>query len=879
MAQLFATLTCYSMELTPPSSSHWANSLEQKSLSARMASKARLPAAAQPLLARAWKLQQVLQSHKLCWLVAAAGYGKTQLMAEYARAQSQQQAVLWMSLDRDDGSADKFLRHFLELAERQLPGIATDALAHWHLTQQRGEVDTGGVLLLWIQEAASFEKPLLLCLDDVHALQDEHAWRVLSLIIEQLPDNIQMLLTTRYLPASHGRLHLSADIAWLNETQLAFSDEETRRWLQAADVPAVERWATELADALLGWPAALRIWLNQRPAHQPPLSPSHIARPFDDYLQGEVLQGVAPSLLQFLCKLAVFEQFNEALLLACLEQPDDHALLHQALASNLFISAQTSHPGWFRLHPLVAQRLSQRLPLQQRLQLHQRAFAYLSQHQEPVAALQHARAAGLTHEVADWVELEAEAILANLDIAGLLAWFEQAGPELIEASPRSMQMAAWAWLLTQQQEHAAPLLQKLQHSDLPAAELYALQGYSARLQGQLVKAQQLCEQALQQLSAQRYSLRILMSSTLAHLSLSRNDPDGARLWNRYAQDVARQHRATAMEALVQYDYARIELNRGNINRAHQIIEQALVLLQDSREPVAPLPRGRLLLYRAFLLWLHGRIEDDGQVLELLQQGMADASRAHDTAVCYGFAVHAMRATAQGESDRALDWLDQAERLMQSWRVAQPSYDWLLLVKANVWISQHKLQRAQGCIDEICRGQLCHELPSPEVFPMLPGLAAVTQARLYLIAQDYDACLAQAESWLQHSRGSLMNQVMQLVRAGALQSRQHPDSHLIQSRIQQLLERQGIQMDISVWLPTGNAAISYNEEMPDSVAQLSARELDVLRKMAQGYSNQEIADQLFISLHTVKTHARKINVKLGAKSRTQAIHRAKEMLLL
>jgi LuxR family maltose regulon positive regulatory protein len=50
-------------------------------------------------------------------------------------------------------------------------------------------------------------------------------------------------------------------------------------------------------------------------------------------------------------------------------------------------------------------------------------------------------------------------------------------------------------------------------------------------------------------------------------------------------------------------------------------------------------------------------------------------------------------------------------------------------------------------------------------------------------------------------------------------------------------------------------------------------------MAMGFSNQEIADQLYISLHTVKTHARKINVKLGAKSRTQAIHRAKELMLL
>ena len=63
------------------------------------------------------------------------------------------------------------------------------------------------------------------------------------------------------------------------------------------------------------------------------------------------------------------------------------------------------------------------------------------------------------------------------------------------------------------------------------------------------------------------------------------------------------------------------------------------------------------------------------------------------------------------------------------------------------------------------------------------------------------------------------------------------------------------------------------------ARLSDRELEVLTLICQEYTSKEIADQLFISLHTVKTHARKINVKLGAKSRTQALHRAKELLLI
>jgi ATP/maltotriose-dependent transcriptional regulator MalT len=61
--------------------------------------------------------------------------------------------------------------------------------------------------------------------------------------------------------------------------------------------------------------------------------------------------------------------------------------------------------------------------------------------------------------------------------------------------------------------------------------------------------------------------------------------------------------------------------------------------------------------------------------------------------------------------------------------------------------------------------------------------------------------------------------------------------------------------------------------------LSKRELIVLGLIAKGHSNQQIADALFISLHTVKSHARRINTKLGVERRTQAVALAKEQGLI
>lgn len=71
-----------------------------------------------------------------------------------------------------------------------------------------------------------------------------------------------------------------------------------------------------------------------------------------------------------------------------------------------------------------------------------------------------------------------------------------------------------------------------------------------------------------------------------------------------------------------------------------------------------------------------------------------------------------------------------------------------------------------------------------------------------------------------------------------------------------------------------------EVLPVSLAEpISEREQGVLELIAKGLSNQAIADQLHISLHTVKTHARRINAKLDVRSRTQAIVRARELGLL
>ncbi|MEQ8424819.1 MAG: LuxR C-terminal-related transcriptional regulator [Cyclobacteriaceae bacterium] len=72
--------------------------------------------------------------------------------------------------------------------------------------------------------------------------------------------------------------------------------------------------------------------------------------------------------------------------------------------------------------------------------------------------------------------------------------------------------------------------------------------------------------------------------------------------------------------------------------------------------------------------------------------------------------------------------------------------------------------------------------------------------------------------------------------------------------------------------------TFNEKEQQQLG-ISARELEVLELMAQGLANQEIADKLFVSLNTVKTHSSNIFTKLEVSRRTQAIQKARELHLI
>jgi len=269
-----------------------------------------------------------------------------------------------------------------------------------------------------------------------------------------------------------------------------------------------------------------------------------------------------------------------------------------------------------------------------------------------------------------------------------------------------------------------------------------------------------------------------------------------------------------------------------------------------------------------------------------QQGLDDCLRSFDKRVLYGFLGQAQLAADQGDYPQAFMHLRDAERLMQQRQIPDTVYRGVLLqVSSEFWLQQGRPELAREALSRVLRhyrGPCARQAPPAtlELIPRIECLLILAEHRLHQAQQPLErlqALLARAHAsrMVVLEAGLLLAMVEVASRTSDRQSaRQYFDSG------RELASRFGLQKVLANFdkdcpdnIPTLQA-INQLSEAEDKDDSLSIRESQVLELIASGDSNQQIADKLFISLHTVKTHVRRIHVKLGVERRTHAVARAR-----
>jgi LuxR family maltose regulon positive regulatory protein len=438
------------------------------------------------------------------------------------------------------------------------------------------------------------------------------------------------------------------------------------------------------------------------------------------------------------------------------------------------------------------------------------------------------------------------------------------------------------------------------------AQWLALSGIIARGRGNRELTLRYCTEALDSLPCKRYGQRLMCLSTLSNLAIADGDLWRARGLNRDSLELAQRVGNPLFEALAHYDRARVLQARGEILRSLDEVRQGLQRLHGLSPQRLYAVRARLTLYEGFLLAL--RLQPQAARVRL-QAGLSEARACRDISVLIGHCVIARLEGSSGEFAKAFAELAEAERLMHIWDVPPIYYlAMITLVKCELWLAQGRTDLAEAWLTRL--GQTYngeHPAAPPEFHPQLPlhielqqALLEVIQAQPMLAEGRLNALLEQGQksgrqllsamaltqkvslllgSGREPEARKALAQALDAAAGGVLQPfdgllTEHPD--WLRGQLQ-ICAASTVSQDLAEKLPT--VAARQAMEPAAATEQLSTRELAVLRLIAQGCSNQEISDQLFISLHTVKTHASHINSKLGVERRTQAVARAKELGVL
>jgi LuxR family transcriptional regulator, maltose regulon positive regulatory protein len=861
---------------------------------------------------------------RLLLVSAPAGFGKSSLAVEFCQSLPAHWQSLWLGLSPRDNDPGRFLERLLEGLQHYFPALGAQSLGLLKMRQRHQPFAFEEWLDGLLDELAvhlSTRAPLLLVLDDYHLAQGPVLDRCLQFFLNHLPDGLLVLVTSRQRPDWHlARLRLSRHLLELHEQDLRLTHAESQALLDRHSSSLSGEALDNLIRRSEGWVAGLRFWLlaaseagNEDALPQSLHGGEGLIR---DYLLEEVIDCLPPEVQAFLFDTAPQDRFCSELCDAVREAHDSAEILRYLQAHQVFLVPLDEQGHWYRYHHLFSDLLRTRRASSNVLpaaSLHLRACRWFNAQGLIDEAVEQALRAGHLDVAANLVQnLSEEQLLAEQNVGMLLRWKMDLPDSLLISTPRLIVLYSWALGLACQLDAAEELSAYLSRF-LPApsataqrsmlAQWLALSGIIARGRGDRELTQRYCSEALESLPQRRYGQRLVCLSTLSNLAIADGDLWRARGLNRESLELAQRVGNPLFEALAHYDRARVLQARGEILRALDEVRQGLQRLHGLAPQRLYAVRARLSLYEGYLLLM--RNQPDAGIAHL-RAGLAEARACRDISVLIGHCVIASFEGRRNDFSKAFAELAEAERLMHIWDVPPIYYlAMITLIKCELWLAQGRTDLADAWLTRL--GQTYngeHAAAAPEFHPHLPQHIGLQQAALDAIRHQPDAALQRLDELAQHAHSCgrqmialmafaqqtqlllecgqeakarpVLSRALEAGAGGALQ----PFQRLLENHPDWMREQLGkdphglLNQSLLALLPT----VAEVHASP-SHESLSARELAVLQLIAQGCSNQEISNRLFISLHTVKTHASHINSKLGVERRTQAVARAQELRLI
>nr|MBA3852087.1 tetratricopeptide repeat protein [Chloroflexota bacterium] len=723
----------------------------------------------------------------------------------------------------------------------------------------------------------------------------------------------------------------AADLRFAPDEAAAFLNEVMGLGLSAADVAALER-RTE------GWIVGLQLAaLSMQGREDAPGFVRAFAgdeRYVVDYLVEEVLQRQPPHVRSFLLQTSILDRLSGPLCDAVTGRDDGNELLATLERGNLFVVPLDTKRHWFRYHHLFADALRvhaaeehpDRIPI-----LHWRASEWCERHGQPSEAVGHALAGKDFGRAAGLVELAGRAMLTGRQDAALLGWLQALPDELVRTRPVLSTYYALA-LIAADPEAAEDRVRDAER----LLDMTAQAG--ARPKGAAVEMVVDDEEGFRSLPGTIAIVRAYRAGALgdapgivhhARRALQLL-PEGDDLWRGAAGgllglahwtsgDLEAAYRAFAdawaslrmtgdsiQEVSGAFMLADIRTAQGRLGEAARLYEQALQRTGGQGGPTPPLAAD-LYVGLGELRCEQGDLEGASRYLQRSKELSEHGGIAEHRHRWY--AAMARIKEARADLDGALDLFDEAERLQI--RSPAPDVRPIAALKTRVWVRQGKLAEALGwarerglLVDEdlsylrefehitLARVLIARHKRHQEEGPLRDAIALLERLGNAAEAGERTGSLIEIltlQALAHEAQGDVPRALAPLERALTLaQPERYVRTFVDEGQTMRTLLRHAA---------AGGIASSYTQRLlaafdgsaqpvstaaqaaPGLAEPLTGREVEILRLIATGMRNQEIADHLFISLSTVKRHIANAYRKLDVSHRTQAVARANELNLL
>ncbi|WP_434767743.1 LuxR C-terminal-related transcriptional regulator [Pseudomonas triticicola] len=802
---------------------------------------------------------------------APAGSGKTALLTECLH-QLRDCETIWLPLAGAELGREEFcqrLTRALSLAEGLGEAGLISALARW-------------------------SRPTALFIDDYSRLPDPALDALIDRLLAISSPALTWWISTRRRPQCNWpRLLLDDDLYEPECASLALTHDEVVSVLRHLPPDQADRVAVGIIERTGGWCAGVRMALLQKCNWSQNLPPQQRVDTLLDYLQHELFSYLTPEQDEAWRVLAHLPRFNAPLCEHLFGSGEGARLLHELQVLGCFIEPWQESADWLQLFRPLS-RIIQESHWPCARSWHRRACQWFTAVQDWRAAFEQALLAEEYETAVSLLQhLSFEDLFEDQTVVLLLRLHEQKKQELTLMTPQLIGLVTAALLFAGRFEQAAQCMASLcRFMPQPTAHLeqqllarwQAQRGWLCHLQGQMEPARVCFQEALSALPDDAWQARLMCLSGLTQQALLCGELDHAHALNREALCLARAHGSLVFEGLLELDHAQWLEQRGAPMRAESLLLDIEHLLRQRTAEPTPL-LGRLALRRGRLALCMGLEE---QAAQLFRRGLEDCLRSEDKRVLYGYVGQAQLAGNRGDYAVAFERLREAERVMQQRQIPDTVYRGVVLqVSSQFWLQQGRPQLVQEALSRLLRhyrGPSALQAPPAtfELITRIEYLLACAQAQL----NPDESALPAIERLLKQAQATgRLTAETELLLTFADLAGANGDGVAGQQAFQRagmLIERCQLQQALREWeLRRSNICTMSRVHVPavqcdngDHAPGLSRREREVLMLIAQGASNQQVAEQLFISLHTVKTHARRINGKLGVERRTQAVAKAK-----